>query len=192
MAACRNWISSPVAKSCVYGLCAFVLRCFSCSHTVLPKEHSLGLMLCCIFLPLSTCISLLIVPCMIVYVTNNKEPWTLKCLTGTFKSAFALPLIQQLSYVGKKQLHKQSFHTTKYYINSYDHINTGMKVYTTQIAEKFKFYLIDNNTKKISLHWPVYMYFVNMNKLYFWWLQHIPKNLWQRQNKSKKVIEYPR
>ncbi len=40
-------------------VCAFVLlRCFSCSHTVLPKEHSLGvifflltfLMLCCIFL----------------------------------------------------------------------------------------------------------------------------------------------
>ncbi len=29
------------------------------------------------FLPLSTCISLLIIPCMIVYVTNNKEPWTL-------------------------------------------------------------------------------------------------------------------
>ncbi len=35
-----------------------LLRCFSCSHTVLPKEHSLGvifflltfLMLCCIFL----------------------------------------------------------------------------------------------------------------------------------------------
>ncbi len=25
----------------------------------------------------STCISLLIIPCMIVYVTNNKEPWTL-------------------------------------------------------------------------------------------------------------------
>ncbi len=30
------------------------------------------------FLPLSTCISLLIIPCMIMYVTNNKEPWTLK------------------------------------------------------------------------------------------------------------------
>ncbi len=29
--------------SCVYAVCAFVLlRCFSCSHTVLPKEHSLG------------------------------------------------------------------------------------------------------------------------------------------------------
>ncbi len=48
-----------VPMSCVYGVCAFVLlRCFSCSHTVLPKEHSLGvifflltfLMLCCIFL----------------------------------------------------------------------------------------------------------------------------------------------
>ncbi len=29
-------------KSCAYGVCAFVLRCFSCSHTVLPKDHSLG------------------------------------------------------------------------------------------------------------------------------------------------------
>ncbi len=28
--------------------------------------------------PVPTYISLLIIPCMIVYVTNNKEPWTLK------------------------------------------------------------------------------------------------------------------
>ncbi len=56
MAACWSWISPPVAK-CVYGVFAFVLRCLSCSHTVLPKELSLGvifflltfLMLCCIF-----------------------------------------------------------------------------------------------------------------------------------------------
>ncbi len=81
MAACWSWISSPVAKLCVYGVCAFVLRCFSCSHTVLPKEHSLGVIFfsspsscyAVFFLPLSTCISL---PCMIMYVTNNKEPWT--------------------------------------------------------------------------------------------------------------------
>ncbi len=30
--------------------------------------------------PVLTYISLLIIPCMIVYVTNNKEPWTLKGL----------------------------------------------------------------------------------------------------------------
>ncbi len=43
MAACWAGFTSPVAMSCVYGVCAFVLlRCFSCSHTVLPKEHSLG------------------------------------------------------------------------------------------------------------------------------------------------------
>ncbi len=30
---------------------------------------------------LSTYISLLIIPCMIVYVTNNKEPWTLLAIT---------------------------------------------------------------------------------------------------------------
>ncbi len=42
MAACWARFTSPVAM-CVYGVCAFVLlRCFSCSHTVLPKEHSLG------------------------------------------------------------------------------------------------------------------------------------------------------
>ncbi len=33
----------PPVASCVYGICAFVLRCFFfCSHTVLPMEHSLG------------------------------------------------------------------------------------------------------------------------------------------------------
>ncbi len=43
---------------CLWCMCFCVLRCFSCSHTELPKEHSLGvifflltfLMLCCIFL----------------------------------------------------------------------------------------------------------------------------------------------
>ncbi len=30
--------------------------------------------------PVLTYISLLIIPCMIVYVTNNKEPWTLEPL----------------------------------------------------------------------------------------------------------------
>ncbi len=48
------WLSMLLCR-----VCAFVLlRCFSCSHTVLPNEHSLGLiffsslslMLCCIFL----------------------------------------------------------------------------------------------------------------------------------------------
>ncbi len=42
-AACQSWICSPCCKSCVYDICAFVLRCFFfCSHTVLPMEHSLG------------------------------------------------------------------------------------------------------------------------------------------------------
>ncbi len=65
-------------------VCAFVLlRCFSCSHTALPKELSLGVIFfsslssCyAVFFFNSTCISLLIILCMIVYVTNNKEPWT--------------------------------------------------------------------------------------------------------------------
>ncbi len=59
MAACWAGFTSPVAM-CVYGVCAFVLlRCFSCSHTVLPKEGRKSggyfflltfLMSCCIFL----------------------------------------------------------------------------------------------------------------------------------------------
>ncbi len=32
--------------------------------------------------PVLTNISLLIIPCMIVYVTNNKEPWTLNLIVG--------------------------------------------------------------------------------------------------------------
>ncbi len=65
-------------------VCAFVLlRCFSCSHTVLPKEHSLGVTFfsslssckCCIFLQFYLHFTT-DYTCMIVYVTNNKEPWT--------------------------------------------------------------------------------------------------------------------
>ncbi len=64
-------------------VCAFVLlRCFSCSHTVLPKEHSLGVIFfsslssckCCIFLQFYLHFTT-DYTCMIVYVTNNKEPW---------------------------------------------------------------------------------------------------------------------
>ncbi len=59
-------------------------RCFSCSHTVLPKEHSLGVFFfsslssckCCIFLQFYLHFTT-DYTCMIVYVTNNKEPWTL-------------------------------------------------------------------------------------------------------------------
>ncbi len=74
--------SLPLWLCCV---CAFVLlRCFSCSHTVLPKEHSLGIIFfsslssckCCIFLQFYLHFTT-DYTCMIVYVTNNKEPWTL-------------------------------------------------------------------------------------------------------------------
>ncbi len=63
-------------------VCAFVLlRCFSCSHTVLPKEQSLGIIFfsslssckCCIFLQFYLHFTT-DYTCMIVYVTNNKEP----------------------------------------------------------------------------------------------------------------------
>ncbi len=41
--ACQSWICSPCCKSCVYGICAFVLRCFFSVLTLYsPMEHSLG------------------------------------------------------------------------------------------------------------------------------------------------------
>ncbi len=64
-------------------VCAFVLlRCFSCSHTVLPKEHSLGIIFSppfphvnAVFFFNSTFLHFTTdYTCMIVYVTNNKEP----------------------------------------------------------------------------------------------------------------------
>ncbi len=67
-------------------VCAFVLlRCFSCSHTVLPKEHSLGVIFfsslssckCCIFLQFYLHFTT-DYTCMIVYGMNNKEPSKLK------------------------------------------------------------------------------------------------------------------
>ncbi len=76
MAACWAGFTSPVAMSCAFVL----LRCFSCSHTVLPKEHSLGVFFfsslssckCCIFLQFYLHFTT-DYTCMIVYVTNNKN-----------------------------------------------------------------------------------------------------------------------
>ncbi len=86
MAACWAGFTSPVAMSCVYGVCAFVLlRCFSCSHTVLPKEHSLGVIFfsslssckCCIFLQfyLHFTTDYIVWLCM-WRIIKNLEPWT--------------------------------------------------------------------------------------------------------------------
>ncbi len=86
MAACWAGFTSPVAMSCVYGVCAFVLlRCFSCSHTVLPKEHSLGVIFFsphfphvnAVFFFNSTCISLLIILVWLCMwrIIKNLEPW---------------------------------------------------------------------------------------------------------------------
>ncbi len=91
--------SLPLWLCRVYGVCAFVLlRCFSCSHTVLPKEHSLGVIffsphfphVYAVFFFNSTCISLLIILCMIVYVTNNKEPWRCfwRCIRSVLVALF--------------------------------------------------------------------------------------------------------
>ncbi len=67
-------------------VCAFVLlRCFSCSHTVLPKEHSLGVIFSphfphvnAVFFFNSTCISLLIILVWLCMwrIIKILEPWT--------------------------------------------------------------------------------------------------------------------
>ncbi len=95
MAACWAGFTSPG----LCRVCAFVLlRCFSCSHTVLPKEHSLGIIFfsslssckCCIFLQFYLHFTT-DYTCMIVYVTNNKEPWRASERTGACLAANALP-----------------------------------------------------------------------------------------------------
>ncbi len=91
MAACWSWITSPVAK-CVYGLCAFAEVFFSCSHTVLPKEHSLGvifflltfLLLCCNFLQFPVFLSCL-PPCDICMLCMGR---LMAYFTGTQGSRF--------------------------------------------------------------------------------------------------------
>ncbi len=81
-------------------VCAFVLlRCFFLFSHCTPKEHSLGVIFfsslssckCCIFLQFYLHFTT-DYTCMIVYVTNNKEPWTLEtcysplisCIIGHF------------------------------------------------------------------------------------------------------------
>ncbi len=85
VAACWAGFTSPVAMSCVM---VYVLLCCWGVFPVLtlysPRSIVWGLFFfsslssChAVFFFNSTCISLLIILCMIVYVTNNKEPWTL-------------------------------------------------------------------------------------------------------------------
>ncbi len=40
-AACQSWICSPCCKSCVYDICAFVLRCFFFSVLTLYSQWSI-------------------------------------------------------------------------------------------------------------------------------------------------------
>ncbi len=50
--------------------------------------------------PVLTNISLPIIPCMIVYVTNNKEPWTLILMTYSFRyQAAQLSVSAQVKYL---------------------------------------------------------------------------------------------
>ncbi len=82
MAACWAGFTSPVALSC---MCFCVAEVFSCSHTVLPKEHSLGVIFSphfphvnAVFFFNSTCISLLIILVWLCMwqIIKNLEPWT--------------------------------------------------------------------------------------------------------------------
>ncbi len=81
-----------------------LLRCFSCSHTVLSKEHSLGVifflltfLMFAVFFFKNPCISLLIVLCMIVYVTNKPT----LTLTLTFFSSVIVTYYNYIYFVIK-------------------------------------------------------------------------------------------
>ncbi len=77
MAACQSWICSPCCKSCVYGICAFVLRCFFSVLRLYSKwsivwglniffSSSLSSCKSCIFLnTLSSCSVYPVVICML-------------------------------------------------------------------------------------------------------------------------------
>ncbi len=81
MAACQSWITSPVAKSCVYVviMCFLLLRCFFPVLTLYSqKEHSLGvvffffssLTLCMLYISSIPCLPVLSTPlsyCMYVW-----------------------------------------------------------------------------------------------------------------------------
>ncbi len=101
-----------------HGVCAFVLlRCFSCSHTVLPKEHSLGVIFfsslssckCCIFLQFYLHFTT-DYTCMIVYVTNNKEPWTLMTHPNNLQGYTKQRCVVE---VGSKQLFTYAFSSSR-------------------------------------------------------------------------------
>ncbi len=71
-AAFQSWICFPCCKSCVYGICAFVLRCFFfCSQTVLQMEHILGVNIFFFFPPLSPHVKAVffLIPCLPVLST---------------------------------------------------------------------------------------------------------------------------
>ncbi len=70
---------------CLWFMCFCVLRCFSGSHTVLPKEHGLGVIFLssfsscyAVFFFNSSCISLLIILVWLCMwrIIKNLEPWT--------------------------------------------------------------------------------------------------------------------
>ncbi len=84
-----------------------LLRCFSCSHTVLPKEHSLGvifflltfLMLCCIFLQFPVFLSCL-PPCHIcMYVWTGWWLISLVLVTSDNKGLLLLLLFGRFGHI---------------------------------------------------------------------------------------------
>ncbi len=83
----------PLWLSCVYGVCAFVLRCFSCSHTVLPKEHSLGVIFFC---SPSSCYAVFFFPCLLTFHYWLYPVWL--CMWRIIKN------------LGKKEIGQSSSH----------------------------------------------------------------------------------
>ncbi len=55
-------------------------------------------------------ISLLIIPCMIVYVTNNKEPWTRNCLVTNILQSILFCAQQKLMEQYEESKLWQNFH----------------------------------------------------------------------------------
>ncbi len=115
-AACQSWICSPCCKSCVYGICAFVLRCFFSVLTLYsPMEHSLGVKIffssslssckCCIFLTYP--VFLFCLPCChmyVVYVWTGGWLISLVLVTSDNKGPLLLLLLLLLKLPGSADL----------------------------------------------------------------------------------------
>ncbi len=103
MAVCQSWICFPMLQSCVYGICAFVLRCFFLFSHCTPQWSivwglnffffsSLSSCKCCIFLPFP--VFLFCLPRCHMYVVYVWTGWwliSLVLVTSDNKGLLLLP-----------------------------------------------------------------------------------------------------